>query len=203
MKLFNKKEKASTTLEAIIIMPTILLMIFAVFFTFQLMYQHVVLEYAVSFGATRGAMVWDYENNGVDFLNGEVGSKVGIYNNIDQMLTNSGIQERKTMIENETKKIIDSLTVFGSDYKIDVKYEGKLIGRFVSVKATQNVNIPFEAIIAYFDNGDIELNAQSTAALYDPDEYIRNIDYIYELASTIADKVAEKIDAINEKRKKK
>lgn len=202
MKMFKRKEKASTTLEAIIVMPTILIIIFAVFFAFQLMYQHVVLEYAASYGATRGAMMWDYKSNELDFTNGTVGGKVGIYNNIEQMLNNSGIEERKKMIKEQTEKIVESLTVFGGDVKVEPVYEGKLIGRTISVSITQDVNIPFEALLAYFDGGDMKLKAQSTAALYDPDEYIRNIDYIYELAATIADEVADKFDTINNKRKK-
>lgn len=199
----DKREKASTTLEAIIIMPTILFIIFAIFFAFQLMYQHVIIEYAASFGATRGAMMWDYESGGVDFIGGSVGDKVGIYYNLDQMLSGEGIDERRTMIREQTKKIVDSLTVFGGDVKVEAEYEGKLIGRTLTVTVRQDVAIPFDALLTYFNEGDMELRAQSTASLYDPDEYIRNIDYIYELASSIADEVADKLDVINDRRKKK
>lgn len=202
--MFKGKKRGSTTLEAVIIMPTILLMIFAIFFAFQFMYQYVVIEYAVSTGATKGAMMWDYEADGVDFEKGTVGDKVWIYNNLVQMLTGSGISDREKMIKENTEKIIKSMSVFGSQTKVTSKYEGKLTGRYVTVEAEQKITIPFDAVISFFNkNGDnkLAIKASSTAALYDPDEYIRNIDYAVELSSDLVKQIKEKFSAITKNMK--
>jgi hypothetical protein len=172
---------------------------FAVLFAFQLLYQHIVLEYAASYGATRGAMMWDYKD--YDFFKGTVGEKVGIYNNLDQMLTKKGISERENKINQNTKKIVDSLTILGGNVEVKTNYKNSIVGRSVVVEVKQDINIPFKALFTYFNDGDMKLTARSSASLYDPDEYIRNIDYVYELADSIISQVSEKFDEINKKRK--
>ncbi|MCD8214381.1 MAG: pilus assembly protein [Clostridiales bacterium] len=191
MKALHKKVKASTTLEAVIIMPAILIMLLAVFFAFQLIYQNVVLEYAASYGATRGAMLWDYELDGINFDDGTVGDKVNPYENVLQLFGSSGISSRTALIKTRTENVIDSLSIFSGSPEVTVDYSFSLTGRTVTVTVEQGLSIPFQALLTYFNDGDMSLKAQSTAGLYDPDEFIRNTDYIYELSAKVLKQIKE------------
>lgn len=199
----NKKHKAAFTLEAAIVMPTILIAIFAVLFAFQLIYQHVVIEYAASFGAGRGALYWGYKMDSVDFIKGTAGEKEGLYYSTAEILGLKGadIAKKKEKIKSETQEVIKKLTIIGGNADVKVDYNKSLLGQNVVVEVNQEINVPFKMLLTYFNGGDMKLTARSTASLYNPDEYIRNIDYAYELSKTIIDKVAGSIDKIREKAK--
>ncbi len=198
----KKVKKAAFTLEATIVMPTILILLCAVLFAFQLLYQHVVLVYAASYGASRGAMLWDYETNQTDFITGSVGQKnlkngkPDIYYNLRHL---SGDSNKTNAIKNETEKIISSLSIFGNSADVHVSFNSNLLGSSITVNVKQNVSVPFEAVLKYFNDGDMSLKAQSTSSLYDPDEFIRNADYAYELACSIIDKVKGSLGKIMNK----
>lgn len=181
-----KKEKASTTLEAIIIMPTILIMIFAVFFAFQIMYQYVVLEYAVSYGASRGTMTWQYEGGDVSH------GKRGPYDSIAVTVFGSSTQERESKIETEVENIINSLTmVSAKNIAVNAEYKNSLVDAKIVVTASQDIVVPFEGLLQYVngnDGGDMKIEARSVGSIFDPDEYIRNIDYAKEIGSQISKK---------------
>lgn len=195
-----KKHKAMFTLEATIVVPTILIAIFAVLFAFQVLYQYVVIEYAASFGAERGAMLWDYDYTGVDFVKGTVGGKNGLYFDLDFFDWGGGKSDKISRIELETKKIADSLTLVGGDIKVFAATENSIVGSSIEVTVTQDINIPFQSLIAYFNNGNMGLTCKSSASLYDPDEFIRNADYLYELANTIISEVKGHFDKIKSKK---
>lgn len=200
LKILNKKEKASTTLEAVIIMPTILIMIFAVFFAFQLLYQQVVLEYAASCGASRGSIMWDYKD--YDFSKGTVGDKRGVYDSLttafhgNVKVSTKGshgsgeIAERLNKVRTETENIVKEKTLTSADaVNVEVEYKSSLTGATITVTASQSVNIPFKALFTYFSGSDMELKASSVGSIFDPDEYIRNIDYGVEIGKTIVNKI--------------
>ncbi len=199
----KKKHKAMFTLEATIVVPTILIAIFAVLFAFQVLYQYVVIEYAASFGAERGAMLWDYDYSGVDFVKGTVGEKNSLYFDLDFFDWGGEKNEKTQRIEMETKKIADSLTLVGGDIKVSAKTKNSIIGNSIEVTVTQDINIPFQSLIAYFNNGNMGLTSKSSASLYDPDEFIRNSDYLYELANSIISQVKSNFDKIKSKKSEK
>lgn len=190
MRNIKNKDKASTTLEAIIVMPTILIMLFAVFFAFQILYQHVLLEYAVSYGASRGALMWEYKD--YDFINGTAGEKRGVYDTFLLLFDEGRATEREEKIEQGTKQIIDSLSIVGANsISVDAEFKKSITGSQIVVTASQDLKIPFEAIMKYFSNGDMALKATSVGSIFDPDEYIRNIDYGVEIGKSIANKLQE------------
>ncbi len=194
--IYMKKHKAMFTLEATIVVPTILIAIFAVLFAFQVLYQYIVIEYAASFGAERGAMLWDYDYNdkNFDFVKGSVGEKEELYFDL------FGNKEKKCRkIEDETKRIADSLTLIGGNITVLATPKNSIIGSSVEVTVTQDINIPFKRLITYFGKEDMGLTSKSSASLYDPDEFIRNADYIYELANSIISEVKENFGDINDK----
>ena len=195
MNQHKNKEKASTTLEAAIVMSTILIMLCAIFFAFQILYQHIVLEYAVSYGASRGTLMWEYED--YDFLEGTVEGKRSIYDSINVVLFNGSTKDRTDKIEAETRKIISDLTIVNAkNLEVEAVYKNTLAGSQITVTASQDLDIPFDAILTYLSDGDMKLKATSVSSIFDPDEYIRNIDYGVEIAKTIGEKIGPKMDKI-------
>ena len=192
----NKKHKAMFTLEATIIVPTILIAIFAVLYAFQVLYQNAVLEYAVSYGSSRGAMLWDYKIEERNFKEGTVQGKQDLYFDL------FGDKEANRInIEQNTKEIVDSLTFIGGDVEVNAHYNSNFLGSSIEVSAEQKINVPFERLIIYFGNEDgIKISAKSSASLYDPDEFIRNADYVFELVNSIVDKIKGNIENINKKK---
>ncbi len=198
----RKRQKAMFTLEATIVVPTILIAIFAVLYAFQVLYQNAVLEYAVSYGSSRGAMMWDYDGSSKNFIDGTVGDKRKTNKGRPDLYFDLfGSKESEVQyIQEKTKEIVDSLTFIGGNVTVEAVYNSSFLGSSIDVSATQEINAPFRNIMVYFGNGDgMSISAQSSASLYDPDEFIRNADYIYELTKSIIDEVKGKIDAISDK----
>lgn len=54
----RKSSKGSYTVEATIVISSLLIALCAVMFAFMLMYQNVVIIYAASYGAQQGARSW-------------------------------------------------------------------------------------------------------------------------------------------------
>jgi len=70
--------------------------------------------------------------------------------------------------------------------KVRITYSNNIFRGRLSVEITQEIKVPLGGVKQFFDGKDtLTLSAQSTAAVTEPDEYIRNIDLAIELSKKL------------------
>lgn len=179
-----KKCKGSFTLEAVIVMSSILIILFAVLYAFMLLYQNAVIAYSASNAATEGAKAWVEEQNGDRYWR---------FKEFGTITSGAKISKIKSIAEECLKKGV----IASGGNTVDVKFENSFGMRKITVEISQDIAIPFQEIAKFFNNGEaLKLKAKASANVAEPTEYIRNIDYGIEWVSTISKWVGKKIDKI-------
>lgn len=189
-----KKNEGSYTVEAVIVMSSILIIITAILFGFMLMYQNVVIMNAASYGAQQGAVAW--VNSGIALETGEGYNNDGLYYRFAEFNNSNLVQIKKQKIENAVREKL-KLSIF-SNSNIDVKvdFKNNIIQRIIIVEVSQEIPIPFGAIAKLFNDGNkpFEIKARISSAVAEPAEYIRNIDFVKDMAKKIKDEIEDKIE---------
>ena len=179
MRAMRKSSKGSYTVEATIVISSLLIALCAVMFAFMLMYQNVVIIYAASYGAQQGARSWVNTGISMDGTSREYTS--GLYSDIAELTGGGDTSAKKKKIENAVKDKL-KMSVFSTNTaNINVNFENNILQRKVVVDIKQTIPIPFSGIAKFFNNGEaFALKAKMEATVAEPTEYIRNIDYALE-----------------------
>ncbi len=189
----QKSYKSSFTLEAVIVMSAILLILCAVLYAFMLLYQNIVTVYAANYAAQQGAVNWI--NSGIDMETGEGKYKEEIYYRIAEFAETKTVKNKKAKIEDMVKEKLKSGILSPKKSDIKVEFKNYVVQRQVQVEITQELPIPFSGIIQFFGGGKpFEISTKAVAVVPEPAEYIRNIDYIGEIATSLLDWVKEKLN---------
>ena len=178
-KICSDKFKGSFTIEAIIVMSTMLMILFAIFYAFMLLYQNVTIMHAASYAAEKGAEQW-FQN-------------AGLYRYFKE-LSSSNVNNEKKKIENIALESLKGGIIGTDSAQVNVDFKNSLGKRSIIVKIDQKIKIPFSGIVKYFNNGkDFEIKAKASAEIAEPTEYIRNLDYGIEWITVIGDWLGGKI----------
>ena len=179
--VFVKKVKGAFTLEATIVISSILIILCAVFYAFMLLYQNAVISYSASYAASEGAKSW---------VENREGDRYWRLKEFGTITSGSKINEVKAIAENCLKKGV----IAGAGNNVNVVFENSFGMRKITVEISQDLNVPFAGIAKYFNDGEtLKLKAKASANVAEPTEYIRNIDYGVEWVSTISSWIGEKI----------
>lgn len=191
-----KSLKGAYTLEAVIVMSTVIFILFAIVSAFLLIYQNAILYYVATQAAQEGAVMWS--DNAHD-LEGNVSGEddQGLYYRIGELF---GDGEEKTgeiraWAENKLKELTPNTLVGSGAAKVEVSFHNYLVQQVVEIRITKEVDIPFREIAQYFD-ADLDMEVTARAAVTQPAEYIRNIDYGIELAKTVWVQISGGLDAL-------
>jgi len=177
-----KKCKGSFTLEATIVISSIIMILFAVIYAFLLIYQNVVIANAASYAAQRGAQIWVEDRSSSD--------RYWRLKEFGTITSGSQINEIKTIAKNR----LAGGAVSVPDNDIIVTFNNSFGMRKISVEIKKEINVPFSGIVPYFNGGmPLELKSKATANVAEPTEYIRNIDYAREWIATLGDWIGEKV----------
>lgn len=175
------REKASTTIEAAIVMSTLLFIIFAIISAFLLLYQNAVMEYVATQAAQQGAVYWTDTSVQMDgSRSGKDKDSNGLYYRIGEMSGgNSGkCAHIKKWAEDKMKSMIPRSIVGNGAEQVNVTFKSGLMQRYVIVEIKKEVNIPFASIMQYF-NDDLNMRVKVQASVSEPAEYIRTLDFAY------------------------
>lgn len=176
-----RKVRGAFTLEATIVISSILIILCAVFYAFMLLYQNAVISYSASHAASEGAKAW---------VESRDGDRYWRLKEFGTITSGEQINEIKTIAQESLKKGV----IAGEGNNVDVSFENSFGMRKITVEVSQDLNIPFQEIAKYFNNGEtLQLKAKASANVAEPTEYIRNIDYGVEWVSTISDWIGKKI----------
>ena len=197
-----RKQKGSYTLEAVIVMSTIIFIIFAIISAFLLLYQNAVMYYVATQAAQEGAVMWadnahDLEGN----VTGE--DNQGLYYNISELFGGGKIEEKKNTIkgwaEKKLKGMMPNTLVGSGGEKVEVNFDNYVVQRVVEVKITKEIDIPFKEIAQYFDK-DLDMHVAARASVSEPAEYIRNIDYGIELSKELWKAISGEVEKLFKKK---
>lgn len=191
-----RREKGSFTVEATIVMTTILFILFAIVSSFLLLYQNAVLYYVASQAAQQGAVMWTDTSLDLDGVAHGANSQ-GVYYRIGELF--SANQEKTEKIQQwaqaQLRKRMPGTLVGSGAERVNVTFQNTFFQRFVTVEITKEIDIPFAQIAQYFSD-DLDLHISVTAAVSEPAEYIRNIDYGIALSQEVWALVSDKFSGI-------
>lgn len=210
-----KDNKGSFTVEAAIIMSTILMVLFAVMFAFMLLYQNIVLLYSANYAATQGSLIW--VSNSTDIETGQATyEKKGIreyyyriFDRSEQLTRTINVSEEQKeyqkpdsrkdiklhMIMDAVEKGVRKNAYFEEPIEVLVELDSNLFSKTITVELTQKVNIPFLGLVKYLGgNEEFALKARSSSNVSEPAEYIRNIDLGVEYLHKLSEYVGEKFN---------
>lgn len=193
-----KKDRGIFTLEAVIVMGTIIFIIFAIIMAFLLIYQNAVMYYVATQAAQEGAMMWTDPTRTLDGTGGVEGDRSlnYYYHRIGEFFGGGGISENKAKISNWAKQKLKELTpntIVGSGAEtVKVEFHNYVLVRIIEVSINKEIDIPFKEIAKYF-SADLDMSVTAKATVADAPEYIRNVDYGMELAGEIWKLVSGKL----------
>lgn len=141
---------------------SILMMLCAVIFAFMLLYQNAAIYYAASYSASEGAKLWTE-------------------NREDQLYWHLWENDPKCdQVAKLAKDCLKNTMVATKNCDIVVQHSG--FSGNLTVAISCDVKLPFSGIAEFFNNGKaLKLKAKAKANVSEPEEYIRNVDYIKEL----------------------
>lgn len=200
IKNFLANKRGSFTIEAIIIMSTIIFVLFLLCFSFMLMYQKMLITKTASFVAQEAADSWS-QGNGLYYRisDGSASSSKLIKGSvtaekINEILPNKEKNCNTGKVERTQENAFTQLFKrMGKveETNVEIAYNNGFILREVKVHITQEIKIPLGHLKKFFDGkSTVTLEAESIAIVTDPAEYIRDVD----LAMECAVKIKEKVD---------
>ena len=101
--------------------------------------------------------------------------------------TDNSLPGQKVLLIGEAMcKRMGSTVLRPNNTKVRITYSNNIFRGRLSVEITQEIKVPLGGVKQFFDGKDtLTLSAQSTAAVTEPDEYIRNIDLAIELSKKL------------------
>lgn len=187
-----KPLKGSFTLEAVVVMSSIIMILFAILYAFMIMYQNVIVTYAASYAAQQGAITW--VNSGLNIDDGTGNYNSEIYYRIAEVVGDGKVSEKKTKIENCVREKLKAGILSSDDSTVNVELKNYIFQRQIHVEVKQNIPIPFSGIVKFFNDGQgFVISTKSIAVVPEPTEYIRNCDYAIETATVLIDYLNEKL----------
>lgn len=191
-----KTRKAAYTLEAVIVMSTIIFIIFAILSAFLLIYQNAVMFYVATQAAQEGAVMWTDNAHDLDGTVSGTDSQ-GLYYRIGELAGgNSQKEERIRSWAEERLAAMTPDTLVGSGAaSVEAKFHNYVVRRVVEVRITKEVDIPFREIAQYF-GADLDMTVMARASTAEPAEFIRNVDYAIELTTELWGMVKGKLGGL-------
>ncbi len=191
------RDKASTTIEAAIVMSTLLFIIFAIISAFLLLYQNAVMEYVATQAAQQGAVYWTDTSVQMDGSRSGKDDSNGLYYRIGEMAGGNSAKCAyiKKWAEDKMKSMIPRSIVGSGAEQVNVTFKSGLMQRYVIVEIKKEVNIPFASIMQYF-NDDLNMRVKVQASVSEPAEYIRTLDFAYVTLSDAWKSISSKLGKI-------
>ncbi len=193
-----KKERGSYTIEAVIVMSTIIFIIFAIISAFLLLYQNAVMYYVASRAAQEGALMWTSEAQNLDGKGNR-----NIYYRLGELGGGGKAGSKKDAVKKWAEEELKSLTpntLIGSGAEtVEVEFHNYIVRQELEVRITKEIDIPFKEIAQYFSE-DLDLHVSVRASMAEPAELIRNVDYGIELSKEVWSLVKDKVGSLFKKK---
>lgn len=98
--------------------------------------------------------------------------------------------KKAAMIGEALSKKIEDTILKPESIRVRITFKNNALRGRLIVELTQEIKIPLGGIKEFFSGKDtLTLSAQSTAAVTEPEEFIRNVDLMTELSKKLGDKL--------------
>lgn len=187
MRLSHKLRgrQGSYTLEAALILPAIMLILFFLIFFSMWVYQRLVVLDTAVYTATQRAATWDNSIKNIE--TGSKGNSLvtdGLYWRLFQDFDESDLAVAKCWQATSLAHAKLGTGVFKiNSQDVVVKYDNQVQQRKVTAQVSQNVLLPT------WMRGKLgaDLHAQAEALVAEPAEYLRTIDFLVNLPQDLKD----------------
>lgn len=192
----------SVTLEASIILPVILLMLFSLTFCSMYIYQKLILLDSAVYTVKQRAATWDssYKNleDGYRLQGGSDGLYWRIFNDLSGSWVqttepDTGGQEGTPLVQSKMRStgiLINQKLSYGilnqKDTDITVLYKNTILQRVIQVYIKQKIVVPFNWLLNILSS---TVTASAKAVAVEPAEYIRNVDLTVRYTESILSKM--------------
>ena len=98
--------------------------------------------------------------------------------------------QKVAQIGEALSKRIENTVLKPKNTKVRIIFTNNALRGRLTVEITQEIKVPLGGIKEFFDGKDtLTISSQSTAAVTEPDEYIRNIDFVIELSKRLGEEL--------------
>lgn len=210
----NRKEtestiKGSITVEASIIIPTVILTVIAVIYMSVLWFHYAFIKSTANTAAERGAVSWNFKERhvGTGKVYKDFFKKRNLYWRFGDRDKEAKLQKIKEYINRELDRY-HLLTPL--DVKVGVVIKEYIIYKKLVVTIENSYRVPAAGLLKVFGFSDTYvIRVQSEALIDDPTEFIRNTDFVIDVERELENKcpefkdVAEKARDVLSKTKEK
>lgn len=201
-----KKEKGVMTIEASIVFFTVLLVVLMLTNIMHILYEQVRINALAQSAAERGAAIYAVESK--DMYTGRIGPDYHTDENVYWRLFNSGKKSRIKRVEDYTLAGLNRYRADKAAYSGDavrVSLQDYYIYKRLEVEIDVVYKAPFGALLRVFMEYPYPIHAKGTAAVAEPAEMIRTIDFGYDIimenetAAKAVNKYREKLNKLTQK----
>jgi hypothetical protein len=188
-------QKGSFTIEAIVIMSTVMLSVIAVIYIIILFYQITYLQSAAYKGAVLGATM--INAGGEDVYTGKVTMDNMHSRGLYRRLYDTTLNEKTTIINNHMKTQLNPYNAIkGQLPDINIEKKNYIIYSTLNVSAKKSFSIPGNGLLSKYGLSDIfPITTTIETTINDPAEFIRNTDFIADTVVEVDDKTGGKLQA--------
>ncbi len=187
MELIRKTDarRGSTTVEAAVIVPTIILSILAVIYIGLLLYQKSAIQSAAEMAAEAGATAWvsGVCEIGTNKMTPEDFDKIKLYRRI----FDSGKEARLNSIEAYAVYLSSQNELIKSkNIEAEAVIKNFVLFKRLEVTVKKQYSIPLGNFLSVFGaSGEITIASKAVASIDEPAEFIRTADYIIDIGKNI------------------
>lgn len=177
----SSRNKGSIVVEAAIVIPIIILSIIAIIYMSYLVFQKAYLQSLADGTAERGAAFWKnrYSNieTGKDYKICPEGMELYWW------LCDTSSSTKKNMLKASLERKAGKYSVIkAADRKVDACLLNYIVGKKVKVTIEETYRIPGAELLKIFGiKNNYKIKAVSEAMISDPDELIRNVDFLIDI----------------------
>lgn len=203
MKKISDEKGAAQLIEAAIIYPVVFMIIFFLIYLGLYVLQIITIDtYAQKIAVITAkeiahpGYISQVGSDSIDDVSAELSdTSINIPDNTNMKLYryifgNLIDDEQKKTLENTLEKLVSVSSIIGSgEENIQTSIECKNYFFVQDVKVTVKQKLPSFVVLEFFGIESPEISTTAVATVNDTDEFIRNVDFVYNVVNTIADKL--------------
>ncbi|GAE88793.1 TadE/TadG family type IV pilus assembly protein [Acetivibrio straminisolvens] len=194
-KGFIKDNRGSFTVEAAIIVPTVILTMFALILISEFLYQKSCIQAIADRTAQRGAEIWNSPSK--DMIFGQITldnmDDIDLYWRIWEMKKRKKKKEEK--IEGYVGYLLKDSPVLGEPIDLEINagiVEDYIVYKKLRVSVEAKYKNPFLSLLKVFGiKNTITIKAHSDAIINEPVEFIRTTDFALDVVKEVDNKLFE------------
>lgn len=211
---FHSHKRGSMTVEASIIVPTMIISLILVIYICLFLYQQTYLQSVANSAAERGASTWNNMSKDmyIEYIDKNEIENTSLYWRLPEAFSSDDKKKKLERVTGFVESNVSKYSLFdkkngamNSEYNyrnlsVDCSISDYIIYKKLEVKVSEEYKIPFKNLLGAFGlNGSITLSAKSEAVIDDPVEFVRNTDFVIDSIREIDDKTGGKLEGVLDK----